>query len=78
MPATSWNTTTIAGALAESTFKVPVPCPPVAASHDFQLMFVTVVFPLAHPTMSLVGRTCAVDPGPHDNTATSGAKVDVV
>ena len=41
-------------------------------------MSVTVVFPLAHPTMSLVGRTCGVVPGPHDSTATSGAKVDVV
>jgi hypothetical protein len=78
MPAASRNTTTIAGALADPTCKVPLPCPPVAESHESQVMPVTVVIPLAHPTVILVGRTCRVDPGPHESTATRGDKVDVV
>ena len=58
-------------------FKVPVPCPPVSASHDFQTMAVTVTFPVAHPTLRTVGRRCGVDLGPHDNTAGRGVVVVV-
>lgn len=44
----------------------------------FQVIPVTVVFPVVHPTVSLVGRTCVVDPGPQESTAGSGATVVVV
>jgi hypothetical protein len=87
-PFTALNTTTIAGALrdvpvAQSgwqlfTFNVPLPCPPVAAPHNVQLMAVTVVPPVAHPTVSFVGRTWGVDTGPQDSTAGTGAAVVVV
>jgi hypothetical protein len=36
---------------------------------------VTVVTFVAHPTVSVVGRTCGVGPGPHDRTAGRGAVV---
>ena len=61
--------------LALCMFKVPVPCPPVSASHDFQTIPVTVTFPVAHPILSCVGRKCGVDLGPHDNTAGGGGLV---
>jgi hypothetical protein len=41
-------------------------------------MDVTVVPPVAHPTVSFVGRTCGVDAGPQDKTAGTGAVVVVV
>jgi len=41
-------------------------------------MAVTVTVPVAHPTLSCVGRRCGVDPGPHDNTAGRGVVVVVV
>jgi hypothetical protein len=68
-PFTSLNTTTSAGALVKPTLSVPVPCPPVVLAHALQVMFVTVVVPFVHPTVSIVGRTCGVDPGPQDSTA---------
>ena len=34
--------------------------------------------PVAHPTLTCVGRKCGVDPGPHDNTAGRGVVVVVV
>jgi hypothetical protein len=55
---------------------VPVPWPPVAASQEFQVMPVTVTDPVAHPIVSVVGRTCGVGPGPQDSTA--GTEVGVV
>jgi hypothetical protein len=61
----------MAGTLRRSTFKVPVPCPPVSASHAFQVIPVTVTPPVAHPTVRPVGRTCDVDPGPQESTAGS-------
>jgi hypothetical protein len=36
---------------------------------------VTVAVFVAHPTVSVVGRTCGVGPGPQDNTAGSAAPV---
>jgi hypothetical protein len=75
MPATSWNTTTIAGALCVPTVTVPVPWPPVAASQALHVMPVTVVTFVAHPTVSVVGRTCGVGPGPQDRTAGREATV---
>ena len=63
------------GHLIESTFNVPVPCPPVAAPHSSQVIPVTVMSPVAHPTVRLVGRTCGAEPGPQDITAGCGAKV---
>jgi hypothetical protein len=60
------------------TFNVPLPCPPVAAPHNVQLMAVTVVPPVAHPTVNLVGRTWGVEAGPQDSTAGTEATVDVV
>jgi hypothetical protein len=75
MPATSWNTTTIAGALCVPTVTVPVPWPPLAASQALHVMPVTVVTFVAHPTVSVVGRTCGVGPGPQDRTAGRGATV---
>ena len=50
------------------TFRVPLPCPPVAAPQALQLMPVTVMSPVAHPTVIPVGRVRGVDPGPHDST----------
>jgi hypothetical protein len=41
-------------------------------------MAVTVVPPVAHPTVSFVGRTWGVDVGPQDSTAGTGATVVVV
>jgi hypothetical protein len=78
MPSTSLKTTTIAGALLRSTLRVPIPCPPPPAPHSFHVMSVTVMFPLEHPTVSSVGRTCGVDPGPQDRTAGTVAPVVVV
>jgi hypothetical protein len=75
MPATSWNTTTIAGALCAPTVRVPVPWPPVAESQALHVIAVTVVLFVAHPTMSVAGRTCGVGPGPQDRTAGSAATV---
>jgi hypothetical protein len=77
MPFTSLKTTTIAGALSGPAFKVPEPCPPVADPHADHLTPVTVTIPAVHPTMSFVGRTCGVDPGPQDSTAGCGATVVV-
>jgi hypothetical protein len=77
MPPTSLKTTTIAGTLVRSTLRVPVPCPPPAAAHSFHVMPVTVLVALAHPTTSVVGRTCGVDPGPQDRTAGGGVVVVV-
>jgi hypothetical protein len=51
-----------------SLLKVPVPCPPVAAPHALQVMPVTVMSPVAHPTVILVGRTRGADPGVQDST----------
>jgi len=59
------------------TLRVPVPCPPDAAPHNCQVMAVTVMFPVAHPTLSRVGRTCGVDLGPQDRTAGRGGVVVV-
>ena len=88
MPFTAWKTTTTADTLLTVpraqlgwqllTFKRPEPCPPVAPPQAFQVMAVSVVAPVAQPTVSAVGRTVGVDPGPHDNTAGSAAAVDVV
>ena len=75
MPATSWNTTTIAGALWKPTASVPVPWPPVAASQTLHVISVTVVPFVAHPTVIVAGRTCGVGPGPQDRTAGTGAAV---
>jgi hypothetical protein len=47
---------------------VPVPCPPVAALHWFQLMSVTVAVCVVHPMMSFEGFTICFDPGPHVST----------
>lgn len=78
MPPTSLKTTTMAGTLVRSTLRVPVPCPPPVPAHSFHVMPVTVLVALAHPTTSLVGRTCGADPGPQDRTAGSGVVVVVV
>jgi hypothetical protein len=51
-----------------SLLKVPLPCPPVAAPHALHVMSVTVMAPVAHPTVILVGRTRGVDPGAQDST----------
>jgi hypothetical protein len=75
MPATSWNTTTIAGALSNPTVTVPVPWPPAAASQTRHVMSVTVVTFVAHPNVSVVGRTCGVGPGPQESTAGMEATV---
>ena len=75
MPATSWNTTTIAGALWKPTVTVPVPWPPVAASQTLHVILLTVVTFAAHPTVIVAGRTCGVGPGPQDRTAGIGAAV---
>ena len=40
-------------------------------------MAVTVTLPVAHPTVTVVGRTVGVDPGPQDNTAGGEAAVVV-
>jgi hypothetical protein len=76
MPSTTLNTTTIAGACRKPWLTVPVPWPPAAVPHAFQVIPVTVTDPAAHPTVSIVGRTCGVDPGPQDSTA--GTEVAVV
>ena len=88
MPFTESNTTTIAEAVRDVplaqfgwqlfTFRVPMPCPPIFALHICQLMAVTVMAPVAHPTVSVEGRTVGVDPGPQDTTAGTGATVVVV
>ena len=77
MPATSWNTTTIAGALCKPTVTVPVPCPPLAASQALHVISVTVVPFVAQPTVSVVGRTCGVGPGPQDRTVGTATVVEV-
>jgi hypothetical protein len=41
-------------------------------------MDVTVTLPVAHPTLSCVGKRCGVDLGPHDNTAGRSRVVVVV
>jgi hypothetical protein len=41
-------------------------------------MDVTVTSPVAHPTLSCVGKRCGVDPGPHDHTVGRGRVVVVV
>ena len=56
-------------------FSVPVPWPPPTDPHWLQEMSVTVMAPLAHPIVSFVGRMCAVDPGPQDNTPGNGVTV---
>jgi hypothetical protein len=54
---------------------VPVPWPPAAASQALHVMPVTVVPFVAHPTVSVVGRTCGVGPGPQERTAGTEATV---
>ncbi len=39
------------------------------------MIWVTVMTFVAHPTVSVMGRTCCVDPGPQDKTAGSGVTV---
>jgi hypothetical protein len=48
---------------------VPVPWPPLAASHAFQVIPVTVTDPVGQPMVSVAGRTWGVGPGPQDRTA---------
>jgi hypothetical protein len=55
-----------------------VPCPPVAAPQADHVMSVTVMAPVAHPTVSFVGRTLDVDPGPQDRTPGTDATFVVV
>lgn len=44
----------------------------------FQVMPVTLTAPAGQPTMSVVGRTCGVDPGAQDSTAGTGVVVVLV
>lgn len=78
MPLVTWKTTTIAGTLCRFSFKVPVPCPPVDAPHELQVISVIVIDPLVQPIFKLVGRTCGVDPGPHERTDGCATVVVVV
>ena len=89
IPDTGWKTMTIAGVLRDApraqvgwqlfTFRVPEPCPPASAPHVFQVMAVTVIAPVAHPTVRLAGRMCGFGAGAQERTAGSGpAVVDVV
>ena len=66
----------MAGTLIVPTFKVPLPCPPVGAPHALQVMPVTVIAPVAHPTVIFVGRVRGVDPGPQERT--TGREVTLV
>src|SRR5580704_7391884 len=68
----------MAGTLIKYTFKVPIPCPPLALLHSLHVMPVTVVPAELQPTVSMVGRTWGVDPGPQDRTAGSAPVVVVV
>jgi hypothetical protein len=76
MPSTTWNTTMMAGEFRNPSLIVPVPWPPDAASHAFQVIPVTVAAPVAHPIVSVVGRICGVGVGPQDSTA--GTELGVV
>ncbi len=59
-----------------SLLKVPVPWPPAGPPHALQVMPVTVMAPVAHPTVIFVGRVRDVDPGPQEST--TGREVTLV
>ncbi len=68
----------MAGTLLRFTFRIPEPCPPLVACHSFQVIPVTVTFPVEHPTVIVEGRMWGVEPGPQDSTAGTAANAVVV
>ena len=68
----------MAGTLLRFTFRIPEPCPPLVACHTFQVIPVTVTFPVEHPTVIVEKRMWAVEPGPQDSTAGTAANAVVV